>query len=67
LITRIIFGEDCGSLIFWLCSLLHSRITSCPLGPNIFLSTNSRTPSACVPPSIRETKFHTHTNQQAKF
>jgi hypothetical protein len=39
LITRTIFGEECGSLSCSLCSLLHFLVTLSLLGPNIFLST----------------------------
>ena len=35
-IIRVIFGEDYRQLST--CSLLHSSVTSLPLGPNIFLS-----------------------------
>jgi len=34
-----------------------------PLSPNIFLSSYSQTHSTYVPPSMWETKFHTHTKQ----
>ena len=34
-ITRVIFGEQCGSLSSSLCSFLHSPVTSSLLGPNI--------------------------------
>ena len=38
-ITRKIFGEHYRSLSSLLCSILHSPVTSFPLGPNILLST----------------------------
>ena len=37
---------------------------SCPFPP-LFLSTCSRTPSACALSSLSETKFHTHVKQKA--
>jgi hypothetical protein len=61
LVTRMILGEEYRTLIFSLCSLLHSPLTSCPLGPNILLSTLSRKSSVYVPPSVWVTKFHFHT------
>jgi hypothetical protein len=67
LITRIIFGDQYRSLSSSLCSILHSPVTPSLLGPNIPLSTLSLTPPAYVPPSLWETKFHTHTKQQAKL
>jgi hypothetical protein len=45
-------------------------VTSSLLGPNILFSTlflDSQTPSAYVSPSMRATKFHTHTKQQTKL
>ena len=60
LIIRIIFGEQYTSLSSKLCSLLHFPGISFFWGPNTY----SRTPSDYVPPSIRETKFHTHTKQR---
>jgi len=39
--------------------LLHTQISS--------LAPYSRTPSACVPCSLWETKFHTHTKYKAKL
>jgi len=48
LITRIIFVEECRSLISSLCSFLHSPVTSSLLDPNIILSTLfSHTLSPC--------------------
>jgi hypothetical protein len=39
-----------------------------PLRPKNFSSTPySQTPSACVPPTMSATKFHTHTKQQKKL
>ena len=58
-LTHTILGEKYRSLSCSLCSFLHSPRTSSLLGPNI-----SSTPSACVPPSMWATKFHTHTKQQ---
>jgi hypothetical protein len=61
---RTILGDKHRSLSSSLCSFLHSPVTSSMLGPNILLSTPSRTPSAYVSPSMWATKFHTHTRQQ---
>ena len=60
-ITRTTLGEEYRSLSSSLCSY------STPQSPRssyaqIFSSTPySQTPSACVPPSLWATKFHTHT------
>jgi hypothetical protein len=46
-----------------LCSLLHPPSTSSLLGPNVFLSICSQTPSIYhlhICTSLRVTKFHTH-------
>jgi len=40
----------------------------CPSQDQIFSSVPySQTPSACVPPSMSVTKFHTYTRQQAEL
>jgi hypothetical protein len=39
LITWTIFGEQYRVIISWLCSFLHSHVTSSLLGPNILLNT----------------------------
>ena len=39
IITRTILGEEYRSLIFSICSFLHSLVASSLLGPNIFLNT----------------------------
>jgi len=68
LITGIVFGEQYGSLSSPLCSLLHSSVTLSLLGTSIFLSTLfSYTLNLHVPPSVWQTKCHTHTKQQAKL
>jgi hypothetical protein len=67
LITRIIFGDEYKSLSSSLCSLLHSRVTSSLLAPISSSADYSRTPSAFVPPSVWQTKFHTNTKQQVKL
>ena len=64
-ITRTILGEEYRELSSSLCSFLHSPVTSSLLG-HVTIS-YSRTPSACVPPSMSATKFHTHTKQQAQL
>jgi hypothetical protein len=64
LITRIIFSEEYKSS---LCSLLQSPVTSSHLGQNIFLSTLfSNTLSLCSSLNVN-TKFCTHTKQQAEL
>jgi hypothetical protein len=50
-----------------LCSLLHSPVASPLLGPKSSSASYSRTPSAYVPPSIWETKFHTHTKNRQNW
>ena len=67
-ITRILFDEQYGSFSSSICSFLHSPVTSSLLGLNILLSTLfSNILSLCSSFSITQTKFHTHTNQQAQF
>ena len=66
-ITRKILGEQYRSLSSSLCSFLHFPVTASLLGPNILSTPCSQTPSAYVPPSMWETKFHTHTKQPAKL
>ena len=52
IITRIILGEE-YSLLSSSCSFLHCPVTSCFLGPNIFLSTLfSNTLSLCSSLSV---------------
>ena len=65
--TRIIFGEQYRSWSCSLCSRFHSLLTR-PSKNQISSSTPYfRTPSANLPPSAWETKFHTRTKQQAKL
>jgi hypothetical protein len=45
----------------------HSPVTSSLLGPNNILSVLFSKSISLVPPSMRETKFHTHVKQKAKF
>jgi hypothetical protein len=66
LITWIIFGAEYRSWSSSICSLLHSPVTSSLLGLNL-PQHPFRTPSAHVSPSVCETKFHTHTQQQQKL
>jgi hypothetical protein len=61
-ITRTILGEQYKLLRSSLCSFPHTL-----LGPNILLNTLSSNTSTFVPPSMWATKFHTHTQQQAKL
>jgi len=62
-----IYGEQYRSLSSSLCSFPHPPVTSSLLGPSILLSTLFSNTSAYVPPSMCATKFHTHTEQQAKL
>ena len=67
LINRIIFGEECRSLIFSLCSFLRSSFPR-PSKAHIFSSaSHAQAPSAYVPPTMWETKFHNHTKEQTIF
>ena len=67
LVTRITVGEKYGASSFSLCSLLHSRITSSPLGPNILLSTLFLKPSGRVSPSMWATMFYNHIKQPERL
>ena len=67
LITQITFVEEYTSYSSSLCSLHLSPINLSLLGPHILLCTLPQTPSACVPPSIWATTFHTCTKQEAKL
>ena len=59
LITRIIFGEEHISLSSYLCSFLHSPVTSSLLGPNIPLSSLfSNTLSLCSFLSVSDQGSH---------
>jgi len=66
-ITRTVLGEEYRSLNFSLCSFLHFPVTSSLLGPNILHSALSSNTISLVPPPIWNTKFHTHSKQQAKL
>jgi hypothetical protein len=56
LIARVILGEENESLSSTTSNFLQSPVTSSLLGP----ATCHQTPSAYIPPSMWETKFHTH-------
>ena len=65
-ITRTILGEECRSLSSSLCSFLHSLVTSCLLGPNIFLNTLfSNTPSLRSFLNVSDQVSHPHKSSQA--
>jgi hypothetical protein len=66
LVTQILFGEK-YRLWSSLCHLLQSPVISSLLGPHVFLNTLFSHTSAHVPPSISETKFHTHIKQDVKL
>ena len=58
-------GEQYRSISSSLCRFLHPPVTLSLLGPKS--APHSQTPSACVPPSMSATKFHTHTKQQTEL
>ncbi|PNF34586.1 hypothetical protein B7P43_G10632, partial [Cryptotermes secundus] len=67
LIVLIILGEEYKLRSSSLCSFLQPLVTSSLFSPNILLNTLfSNTPSLCSSLNVGE-KFHTHTEQQAKF
>ena len=66
-ITGTILGEEYKSFSSSLCNLFHSPVSSSLLVPNILLNTTFSNTLVSFPPSILATKFHTHTEQQAKL
>jgi hypothetical protein len=65
LITRLIFGVEYRSWHFSLCSFLQSHLPSEAQAQTSVSVCCSRTPSACVFPSVRQTQFHTRVKQTA--
>jgi len=66
-ITRTILVEEYRSLSSLLYSFLHSPVTSFLLGSKFSSAPYSQTSSAYVPPSMWESKFHTHTKQHESY
>ena len=67
LITRRIFYNEYRLLSSFLCSFLHSPVTSSLVGPNIPLSILYSSTLSLRSPSMWATKFHTHTKQRLKL
>jgi len=61
----MIFGEE-YRLSPSLCSFLHSPVTSSLVGPNKFLTSFLKKPSAYVPPSMRDQVSHPY-KSKGKF
>jgi hypothetical protein len=68
MINRTIVGEQYRSLSSSLYSFFLIPLLTLPSYAEIFSSAPySQTPSAHVPPSMRATKFHTHTKQHTSL
>ena len=67
LVSRATLREQCRSFSSSLCSFLHSLLPRPSLAQIFPSAPYFETPSACVPPSVSATKFHTHTKQQAEL
>jgi hypothetical protein len=63
LITQKIFSEEYRSWSSLLCILLHSPTNMSLLGP-VSSEPYTQTRIASVPPSMWQTRFHTHRNAQ---
>ena len=64
-VVLVMCGEQYRSLSSSICSLLHSPVTPSVLGSNVSPALYSRTPSVYILRWMRDTKFYTHTKQQA--
>jgi hypothetical protein len=66
-ITRTILGEDYKSLSSTLCGFLHPLLPRPSYAQTLPSTPYPQTPSAYVPLSMPQTRFHIHTIQRAKL